>query len=59
MDLGVLDASSKLYKDKSGAKLGGGVSEGRANFGHITNEAIRSVEVFEAEQAAEKAKAEA
>lgn len=43
VDMGVADIASFVYKDRSGAKLGGGVSEGKANFGAVTAEAIKTV----------------
>lgn len=41
--LGYADAASLLFKDRSGAKLGGGPSEGSVNFGAVTAGAIQSV----------------
>jgi len=35
------DGSAAVYRDISGQALGGGVSEGRANFGAITAEALK------------------
>lgn len=39
----VADASSALYKDRSGQKLGGGHEEGKSYMGTIAADAIASV----------------
>lgn len=43
--LAPLDAGAALYRDRSGPPRGKMLSEGRDNFGAITAEARRSVEV--------------
>lgn len=40
-----LDASALIYRDRSGPKLSWGLTEGKDNFGAVTAEAKKTVEL--------------
>ena len=45
----VPDAGAGLYRDRSGAARGTPLSEGRDNFAAVTSEALKTVQLAEAE----------